>query len=98
MRLQLVIADFDAGLHQGDFLPHQHAVIDLAKFHRHQVEKPDPGTGQESLQPKVDKAEENQQHQSKEEDADQGEQEQDVLAGQELVSGQQREFHASLHF
>ena len=50
VRLHLLRRNLDAGLHQGDLLPDDHAVIDLAQLHADHVEDADPRPGQEGTE------------------------------------------------
>src|SRR5262249_306865 len=61
--------NLDAGLPQGDLLPHDHGVIDVQQLHADHVEDANLGTRQEALNPQLHEAEEDQQKDDEQEQA-----------------------------
>ena len=62
VRFQFLGPDQHAGLNQGDLLADDHGVIDVSQLHADQIDDADLRSGQQTLDPEPDEAEEDNHH------------------------------------
>ena len=84
VRLQILRRDADAGLYEGDLLPHHHRVVHVPKLHADQIEDADLRPGQQALDVQPDEAEEQDQHEQEDEKRDPRDDEEPDVAGGEI--------------